>query len=527
MPYFLSEKTIKEAYSDLSSLEVTSPGILHIFLILKGGGFNSKSLEPVVNISEKSYAPAYKLSSLFTPLESLPEKYDFISPLNMANWSDQSPSEPLKKWVSSRVKNNILGGATTWRPIIEDDPDGINIKFKHDYLNVIVRDHLGPKRLPIGALSIWANRFTQFDTRRTLRELIDLFVAEFRITDQEFKLLFDYSSKINPVYTNEMYSGSIIRGLIGAPSKITAAEWVQSPSAQSNNFLPETFKPSIIGRVPMNSELIYSILEEDRQAILSGPPGTSKSFFAQQIADKYFAGKSTKVQFHPKYSYQDFIGGYVVRGANVSYENGILLDLIKTCADNKEKHLLIIDEINRANVGQVFGETIQLLDRGNKIQIRVDGKLEEFTLPENLYILGTMNSSDRTLGAVDFAIRRRFSFAYCPPDPLLLSENCDSEVDISLADFLRHLNNRMVDVLKNPELVIGHTFFMPPNKKNGDKFFWSADDLCRLFNHKILPMIEEFCHGNQSQLVAILGDQLPRRLPKDEFISELQRFINE
>lgn len=527
MPYYLSEKTIKEAYRDLSDVEVTSPGILHIFLILKGGGFNVKSLEPVAFISEKSYTPAYKLSSLFTPLEVLPEKYDFISPLNMANWSDQSPSEPLKKWVSSRVKNNILGGATTWRPIIEDNPDGNKIKFKHDYLNVIVREHLGSKRLPIGALSIWANRFTQFETKLSLRDLIDLFLVDFQITDQEFKSLFDYSSKIFSTYTNEIYSGSSIRELIGPPTKLLVGNWINVPSAQSINFSPVTFKPTIIGRVPMNSELIYAILAEDKQAILNGPPGTSKSYFAQQISDKYFFGNTTKVQFHPKYSYQDFIGGYVVRGSNVSYEDGILLDLINQCIEKNEKHLLIIDEINRANVGQVFGETIQLLDRGNKIQIRVDGKLKEFTLPGNLYILGTMNSSDRTLGAVDFAIRRRFSFAYCPPDPLLLSENCESEVEISLADFLRQLNKRMVDVLKNPELVIGHTFFMPPNKKIGDKFNWSSDDLCRLFNHKILPMIEEFCHGNHSQLVAILGDNLPKRLPINDFILELQLFVNE
>jgi len=531
MTYFLTTETIAKAYSELSSLDPTSPGILHIFLILKGTGYNSVTFEPISKIAKGAYLPAYKISSLFAPFERTPETYNFISPFQMKAWGAQAPSENLNKWVSSRVKNNILGGATTWRPIIIDDPDGTSIKFKHDYLNVILSEHLGAKKIPISAMAIWANRFTEFTQKISLSQLIEIFISEYHITTKEFSTLFRISNQIILNFGHEIHEASAIRALIGKPARSIDSEWLLTSPLKKyeESILPfnkESFSRKLNGVRQMDLDKIYEVLLDSHQIILSGPPGTSKSFIANNLARKYFQGNFTKVQFHPKYSYQDFIGGYVVRGTNVEYENGVLIDLIDNKLKDGKNYLLIIDEINRANVGQVFGETIQLLDRDNKTQIRIDGKLKEYTLPENLFILGTMNSSDRSLGALDFAIRRRFSFIYCPPDPLLLADSCETDFDLSITDFLRKMNLKLLEILKNPELTIGHTFFMSSSKIKDGKVMWNQNDLTNLFNHKILPMIEEYCHGNQSQLYSILGPDLPNRLNPAEFTKAANNLIN-
>lgn len=530
MGIFISTSSVEAAYKELTIIPFKSPAILHTFLILKGTGYNAITFEPVSDISEKSYLPAYKISGLFSPVEESPERYDFISPFEMKSWAGQAPSEKLKKWVTSRIKNNILGGATTWRKIVADDYDGKNIRFKHDYINEIANEHLGTNKIPLASFAIWANRFTEFREQKSLRQLIDIFINEFKITENEINSLFSYKSDISPNFDSKIHDSKYIRSLIGKPA--TAEEkWIDSkPSGKfqidTESFTTYPLLSNSIERKIMNTEKINQLLSQYHQIILSGPPGTSKSYLANEVAKKFFNGSSTKIQFHPKYTYQDFIGGYVVRGSEVSYEKGILLNIIESIKDKSEKHLLIIDEINRANVGQVFGETIQLLDRDNETQIRIDGKLTSFKLPKNLFILATMNSADRSLGAVDFAIRRRFGFAYCAPDPALLNERCLTASNISLTDFLRKLNRRLNEVLKSAELAIGHTFFMLSSEQKNSKAYWSNQELANLFNHKILPMVEEYCHGNLQQLFAVLGDELPNRLEDENFIRALENYVD-
>ena len=530
MIYYLTIDVIKNAYNELIKFNANSPGILHIFFILKGAGFNSETFEPVGNISKIGLLPAFKLSSLYSPYEKKSEQYNFISPFQMDAWAGQAPSESLEKWVSSRIKNNILGGATTWRALVTDNPDGTTVKFKHDYLNVLVNEHLGSQKIPAGALAIWINRFTQFNRKISLGELIENTQNEFNFKKIEKFKLFKYENKLNLSYSDVMHDASVVRKLIGKPSKLLSNDWAKTIQLNkiekdNLNYSTKDFINNNFGVEKMEINKIYELLKNNHQIILNGPPGTSKSFIANHLANDFFKGNVTKVQFHPKYSYQDFIGGYVVKGTNVNFELGVLLGIINNMPKNKD-HLLIIDEINRANVGQVFGETIQLLDRGNSTQIRINGKLEEYSLPDNLYIVGTMNSADRTLGGLDFAIRRRFSFIYCPPDPLLISDLCEIEFELSVPDFLRKINQKLFETLKNQELAIGHTFFLSSTDRKNGKINWKLDEFVELFNYKVLPMIEEYCHGNQSQLNAILGSELIKRLSAQDFLIAANNFTN-
>ena len=134
---FISTQTIKEAYTELTNVEVKNASIFHIFLILKGCGINDTAALPVEVITEKGYPIASDLSLLFSYFEQKPEKYDFINPFSMKEYAAQAPSETLKKWVSSRIKNNIIGGATTWRKIIREDIYNNKIKFANNYVDEI------------------------------------------------------------------------------------------------------------------------------------------------------------------------------------------------------------------------------------------------------------------------------------------------------------------------------------------------------------------------------------------------------
>ena len=198
-------------------------------------------------------------------------------------------------------------------------------------------------------------------------------------------------------------------------------------------------------------------------------------------------------------------------GSEVIYKKGVLLEIVEGL-DPKKSHLLIIDEINRANLNQVFGEVIQCLDRSYTLKIRAGLESKDFCLPENLFILGTMNSSDRSVGGIDHAVRRRFMHIYCPPTPNLLKDLCAVSESFSLEDFLSNLNGKLLDVLKNKELAIGHAIFL---KTKLGTSVWSLSELEILFNHKILPIIEEFCNGDQNKIVQIVGKSLSRR-PRDE-----------
>ena len=172
-------------------------------------------------------------------------------------------------------------------------------------------------------------------------------------------------------------------------------------------------------------EEIDTLLKEKKQVIFQGPPGTGKTYVAQELA-QYIAGSKdrvTLVQFHPSYAYDDFVQGYrptTLENGQPGFRltDGPLLRAAHRAALDKSgaRHFLIIDEINRGNISKVFGEMYFLLEyRNHKINLQYSSE-DEFSLPENLYIIGTMNTADRSIALVDLALRRRFYFVEFHPD---------------------------------------------------------------------------------------------------------------
>ncbi|MXY01622.1 MAG: AAA domain-containing protein [Acidimicrobiales bacterium] len=256
---------------------------------------------------------------------------------------------------------------------------------------------------------------------------------------------------------------------------------------------------------------VVELLEDKRQVILYGPPGTGKTFFASRLAwaltgiqdDEEYAddGPYSLVQFHPAYSYEDFFEGFrpsVDDDENMTYRltPGPLVKLAELAEANPDqRHVMVIDEINRANLPRVLGELLYLLEyRDEWVQTQYR-PVEGFTLPSNLWFIGTMNTADRSIALIDAAMRRRFHFVPFFPDrePTvgLLRRWCEQneQGQMWIADLLDGVNAQLRGDLGGDHMLIGPSHFMKSNL--------SKDGVRRIWEYNIEPLIEDQFFGRQ------------------------------
>ncbi|MEU8760025.1 DUF4357 domain-containing protein [Streptomyces sp. NPDC048659] len=244
---------------------------------------------------------------------------------------------------------------------------------------------------------------------------------------------------------------------------------------------------------------VRDLLDDERQLIFYGPPGTGKTFLAQELA-KFFGGGRERVklvQFHPSYAYEDFFEGFRPQEDPKTREVAFRLtagplrefaELARREGNRHIPHFLIIDEINRANLAKVFGELYFLLEyRRETVRLTYSG--DDFALPRNLFIIGTMNTADRSIALVDAAMRRRFAFVELSPrlEPtsgLLRRWLRGEEKDPEPADLLDALNARIDDA----DFRIGPSYLMKPG-------VFRDGGLERTWRTKILPLLEEHHYG--------------------------------
>lgn len=210
--------------------------------------------------------------------------------------------------------------------------------------------------------------------------------------------------------------------------------------------------------------------------------------------------------FHQSFSYEDFIEGIkpvMEEGKEaISYqiENGIFKDLcLKAQNDTENRYAIFIDEINRGNVSAIFGELITLIEPDkrigaiNELKVKLPYSKREFGVPKNVDIIGTMNTADRSVEALDTALRRRFSFVEMQPSPEIL---LDSEYqDVNLKQLLETINQR-IEVLVDKDHQIGHSYFIG---------IQNLDDLKQTFKDKIIPLLEEYFYGDFGKIGLVLG----------------------
>ncbi|MGI8754253.1 MAG: AAA family ATPase [Acidimicrobiales bacterium] len=251
---------------------------------------------------------------------------------------------------------------------------------------------------------------------------------------------------------------------------------------------------------------LADLLEDKGQIILYGPPGTGKTYLARRLATA-LAGdpaRSVIVQFHPSMSYEDFFEGYrpspTVTG-RLTYElrpGPLALLAAQADAAPGVTHVLVIDEINRANLPKVFGELLFLLeyrDEEARTTYRPDAP---FSLPPNLWIIGTMNTADRSIALVDAALRRRFHFVSFFPEEgmvggLLRRWLGRHQADaLWIAEVVTMVNGWLTDDLGGAHLQIGPSYFM---KQGID-----AVRLARIWRYDIMPFIEDQLFGEPAKI---------------------------
>lgn len=260
---------------------------------------------------------------------------------------------------------------------------------------------------------------------------------------------------------------------------------------------------------------VVALLREKGQVIFYGPPGTGKTFLARRLAKALApdANRRAVVQFHPSTSYEDFFEGYRPEGLDgqVTYRltSGPLAIMAeRASAAPGVDHILIVDEINRANVPKVMGELLYLLEYRDE-RVRTLYRPEDaFELPRNLLIIGTMNTADRSIALVDAALRRRFHFVpffphEAPIKGLLGRWLAAREQPAWPADLVDLVNDELVDELGGPDLQIGPSYFMREGLDEAA--------LRRIWTYAVFPLIEDTLYGNRERIEAYRFDAVYAR----------------
>lgn len=226
------------------------------------------------------------------------------------------------------------------------------------------------------------------------------------------------------------------------------------------------------------------------------------------------------VTFHQSFDYEDFIEGIkpilseegeVSKDLGYKIENGVFKSLcIRAKNDSENRYAIFIDEINRGNVSGIFGELITLIEvdkrsgAKNELSIKLPYSKEEFSVPSNLDIYGTMNTADRSVEALDTALRRRFEFKEMMPDYTVI-ENEDVK-GVKLSKVLKTINER-IELLIDRDHTIGHSYFFNVNSK---------EKLANAFNNKILPLLQEYFYGDYGKIGLVLGKGFVEKQKNDK-----------
>lgn len=304
---------------------------------------------------------------------------------------------------------------------------------------------------------------------------------------------------------------------------------------------PTTLSPKrpIVPALPGIPGRVQAVLDRKRQVILYGPPGTGKTYWARQAALDLAAfaafgaafdllpAEQQKVvlgdgadqtglvrlcAFHPAYGYEDFLEGYrpLQTNGQLAFErrDGIFKRLCDDARnDPGRRYFLMVDEINRGDIPRIFGELLTVLERdkrGRPILLPLSG--QPFSVPENVYLIGTMNTADRSIALLDTALRRRFGFVELMPDSRVLGQTVIN--GIPLGPWLDALNRHICEHVGRDarNLQVGHAYLLDGGKPVAD-----FARFARIVQDDIIPLLEEYCYEDYDALEKILGAALVDR----------------
>lgn len=298
----------------------------------------------------------------------------------------------------------------------------------------------------------------------------------FKLTPGEYELIMDIIREVNPI------------------TDTTAIE-----SYSKEDFLSQVYMSE------ERFDTLTALLKNKKNIILQGAPGVGKTFTAKKLAYAMMGKRDDSrvelIQFHQNYSYEDFIQGYKPVDDGFKLTNGVFYQFCQNAANHPdEDYFFIIDEINRGNLSKIFGELLMLIEkdyRGTKATLAYSGT--SFTVPENLYIIGMMNTADRSLALIDYALRRRFSFFEMEPG--FNSEGfknyqagLNNETFDTLVERVKELNKEInLDDSLGAGFRIGHSYFCGQKECTEE---WMRE----VVHYDLLPMLQEYWFDDKQKL---------------------------
>lgn len=347
--------------------------------------------------------------------------------------------------------------------IVSKASDGVTIEFKktEQLVNPIDRDD-----------------FANIAELKEMQYLKSSMGTFFKVTEPEAEILMELIREANPVVTVEVE---------------------KNKTYTRTDFLTDVF---------MDDEAfddLVGMLLHKKNIILQGAPGVGKTYAAKRLAYAMMGEVDDSrvgfIQFHQNYAYEDFVMGYKpTENGGFRLQNGIFYKFCIEAANNpSQKYFFIIDEINRGNLSKIFGELLMAIEnecRGTKITLAYSNKL--FSVPENVYIIGMMNTADRSLALMDYALRRRFSFKELKPAFMSnnfkrYQKNLGSGLLDRLIQQIIELNNEIVDDDSlGSGFCIGHSYFC--NLKDA-----TEDQLKMIVKHDILPTLAEYWFDDKAK----------------------------
>ncbi|MPL90318.1 hypothetical protein SDC9_36366 [bioreactor metagenome] len=308
----------------------------------------------------------------------------------------------------------------------------------------------------------------------------------------------DYKRFVNSPFWRDRYT-------LNDESEISIVE--EPPAENYPPYTPQDFLHDVY-LSEENYNTVKNLLTRKKNIILCGPPGVGKTYMAQRLAYSIIGSKNKDriktVQFHQNYSYEDFILGYRPSENGFVIKPGPFYDFCRKAeSDPAQPYFFIIDEINRGNLSKIFGELLMLIEadkRGQEVEILYSDT--PFSVPENLYIIGMMNTSDRSLAMMDYALRRRFSFfelhpAFDEGSFVKRQEEIKNPDYDNLVDAVKKVNEM---IMEDPSLeggcAIGHSYLCLQSKDV------ALETLQSIVKYELIPLIKEYWFDNKTNFEA-------------------------